>query len=152
MKEDCFHLGVKALIPNAEGKLLLLKRMHPKGVWDIPGGRIQKNESVEDALRREVYEETGLQNILQIAPFMMFLTDRRISIQNDDVGLILAVHLCNTCEDRPVKLSDEHKDYRWFEPNKAAELLMESHPKEFIEKIQSLTCRNRQGSSACSLA
>ena len=46
--EDTFHLGVKALIFEAEGKILLLERNHPvKNLyWDIPGGRLQKGDSL----------------------------------------------------------------------------------------------------------
>src|SRR5574342_142083 len=94
-KEDCFHLGAKALIQNTDGQLLLLrknpKKPHHKSVellWDLPGGRIHRNESLEEALKREVYEETGLSNITQINLFMMVLSSIRIPLQESDVGLI----------------------------------------------------------------
>jgi 8-oxo-dGTP diphosphatase len=60
------QVGVKALAKNGEGKYLLLKRSTEKykgvaGSWDIPGGRIVPGSSLEDNLRREIKEETGLQ-------------------------------------------------------------------------------------------
>jgi ADP-ribose pyrophosphatase YjhB (NUDIX family) len=74
-KEDCFHLGAKALLQNTEGKLLLLQK-NPKEphqnvecLWDLPGGRINRGESLEEALKREVFEETGLNSMTQIEPF-----------------------------------------------------------------------------------
>jgi 8-oxo-dGTP diphosphatase len=148
-KEDHFHLGVKALIHNAEGKLLLLKLnvkriKNPKGIWDLPGGRIQKNESLEDALRREVYEETGLQDITQINPFLMMLTDRRIPFQNDDVGLVLATYFCEISGDRPICLSEEHTDFGWFEPDIAAHLLMKNHPSELTDRLLTMSKSPRQ--------
>ncbi len=132
MNEDCFHLGAKALICNAEGKLLLLKRH--SGSWDIPGGRIQKNESIETALKREVFEETGLQ-IDAFEPFVMVLTERRIKLQTEDVGLILSVYRCRVRGEQDVRISEEHADYAWFEAVDAAEALKGSFPVELIDKL-----------------
>lgn len=68
--EDTFHLGIKAVITNDSGKILLLK-VNPdqlKGnvdepYWDLPGGRVQKGHSAEETLRHEVFEETGIEDI-----------------------------------------------------------------------------------------
>ncbi len=74
-KNDIFYLGVKALIVNLGGKLLVLQK-NPKRLnqiearWDIPGGRMQKNESLETALKREVSEETGLQNFIYMTAWI----------------------------------------------------------------------------------
>lgn len=54
MSEDVFHLGVKAIIQNTDGKILLLKvnlkklkAFNGEAYWDIPGGRIKQGDSVE---------------------------------------------------------------------------------------------------------
>jgi len=53
---------VGAVIKDGAGRLLLIRRGHEpgKGLWSIPGGRIEPGESDEAALVREVLEETGL--------------------------------------------------------------------------------------------
>lgn len=54
---------VGALIHDAEGRLLVVRRGREpsRGLWSIPGGRVEPDESDLDAVRREVREETGLQ-------------------------------------------------------------------------------------------
>jgi len=53
---------VGAIITDAAGRLLLIKRGHEPeaGRWSLPGGRIEPGESDQQALVREVREETGL--------------------------------------------------------------------------------------------
>ena len=53
---------VGAVIRDADGRLLLIRRGHEpgKGLWSIPGGKVEAGESDEDAVAREVLEETGL--------------------------------------------------------------------------------------------
>jgi ADP-ribose pyrophosphatase YjhB (NUDIX family) len=53
---------VGAIIIDAAGRLLLIKRGHEpgKGLWSIPGGRVEPGETDEQAVIREVREETGL--------------------------------------------------------------------------------------------
>lgn len=54
---------VGAVIPDAEGKVLLLHRAaddYLGGLWELPSGGVDEGETLIEALHREVVEETGL--------------------------------------------------------------------------------------------
>lgn len=57
------HLGAYAFIQRKDGAVLLIRKARGPytGRWDLPGGQIEFGETPEEALRREVNEETGLQ-------------------------------------------------------------------------------------------
>lgn len=55
----CWRIAVSALIFN-EGNILLAHRRDIDW-WNLPGGGMEAGETVDEALRREVYEETGLE-------------------------------------------------------------------------------------------
>lgn len=69
--------GVRALMFNARGELLLEKQAH-FGSWALPHGCVDVGESVFGALQREVREETGL-SILHAEPFGVY-TDPKYSV------------------------------------------------------------------------
>jgi 8-oxo-dGTP diphosphatase len=54
--------GVGAVITNSAGHVALVRRGNAprEGQWSIPGGRIEWGETIEEALLREIMEETGL--------------------------------------------------------------------------------------------
>jgi 8-oxo-dGTP diphosphatase len=59
---DRIHVAV-AVVEDASGRLLIAKRpadSHQGGRWEFPGGKVEMGETVVQALRRELQEETGL--------------------------------------------------------------------------------------------
>ena len=71
---------VGAVVHDAAGRLLLVQRGREphRGRWSLPGGRVEAGESPEQAVEREVREETGL-SVLAGAPV------GRVRIQGDGV-------------------------------------------------------------------
>jgi len=142
--EDIYNLGIKALITNQAGQILLLQVNKQelidenRAYWDIPGGRVKQGDTVEQTLAEEVQEETGLQ-LKSHQYFDSILSNIRIPQHSGDtvgVGLILFIYRCAvTDENAPITLSREHSQYRWAEPSEAAELLKVKYPDSFTNKL-----------------
>lgn len=61
---DYIGVGVGAAIFNKEGKLFITKRgkeaKNERGKWEIPGGSVELGETLENAIKREIKEEHGI--------------------------------------------------------------------------------------------
>jgi len=107
-------VGVGAIV-GRDGKVLLLKRKnaHGHGSWGFPGGHLEFGETPEEAARREVLEETGLQ-VDGIKP-VGFTND---FFRKEDKHYITLYLLCKKARGDP-KLMEPEKCERlgWFEWN-----------------------------------
>jgi 8-oxo-dGTP diphosphatase len=71
MTTKTVHVAV-GVVKNFQGEILLSKRakhLHQGGLWEFPGGKVEQDESVFDALVREFQEEVNI-TITQAEPFM----------------------------------------------------------------------------------
>ena len=97
-------VGVKGVIITEDQFLVLVK---PNGRLDLAGGRVDSNESPEEALFREIFEETGLwqiKNMKHLAHWSF--------VKNSELHVRGITYLCNYLGGT-VKLSREHKEYFW---------------------------------------
>lgn len=139
-KHKHFQLGVKALIENKKGEILLLQKA-PKETekfgdpiyWDLPGGRVEEGLTVQETLAKELQEEIGIFEFDQKELFYALVSN--IEITSENCGLILFVYQCTIDENARFTLSDEHTDTKWFSPREAAELLQVKYPIEFTSKV-----------------
>ena len=64
LKDDEYHLTVLGVVMTKDGRFLITKRVMSKnwapGWWEVSGGAAMAGETSEEAVRREVLEETGL--------------------------------------------------------------------------------------------
>lgn len=100
-------VSVEALIV-VDGKLLFLRRNNEpvKGEWWFPGGRVRKGESLEQALFREVKEETGMEtNFCKLINVYS-----RVFPERHDITI---AYLCSTNSSKVV-LNEEHSEYAFF--------------------------------------
>lgn len=106
------QVGVKVLLRNASGKILLLKRSEEKygktsGSWDIVGGRIDPGTPLLENLRREVTEETKLSIITE--PKLIAAQD---IIPNAERHIVRLTYVAQT-EGEPQLDQVEHSEYKW---------------------------------------
>lgn len=64
------------VILHSEGRIVLIKRRNPPYGWALPGGFVDEGETVEDAARREILEETHLKARLETL-FYVYSDPRR---------------------------------------------------------------------------
>ncbi len=99
---------VGALVSDGGGRLLLVLRAHPPqaGRWSLPGGRVEAGESAEQAVVREVAEETGL----IVVPER--LVGRVVRAGPDDVEYDVADFRCRW-EDGHLLAADDAREARF---------------------------------------
>jgi ADP-ribose pyrophosphatase YjhB (NUDIX family) len=99
--------SVEAVILKDDSLLFLRRKNEPvKDCWWFPGGRIRKGEALEQALVREVNEETGL----EVIESQLVNVYSRIFDERHDITI---VYLCK-CKPDKIKLNSEHSEYKYF--------------------------------------
>jgi len=54
-----WRISAYALVCSKDNKILLVKPQYDKSIWLLPGGEVEKDESIIQGIERECYEETG---------------------------------------------------------------------------------------------
>lgn len=122
---------VGALIFNPEKKILLIKSHKWKGKYMIPGGHIELGEKIEDALKREIKEETGLDVYdIQFICVQEFIFEDQFWKKKHFIFLDYA---CKT-NSSAVRLNAEGQEYVWATLNEALKLPIDSYTRHTIEE------------------
>ena len=91
-----------------DGHLLLIRRGRgaASGQWSVPGGRVEWGETLEEAVVREVVEETGLQ--VNCGPFIGFA--QRI---DSDSHYVILDFWATPISDQPLRAGDDAAEAAW---------------------------------------
>ena len=112
MQDELFRVALGAVCINKMRVLILLRRQDAEvfpGIWELPSGGVQQDESLEQALVREVREETGI-DIIVLEPVNCFIylsKNRQRTLQ-----INYRAHLASP-DSQVVRFSSEHSDARW---------------------------------------
>ena len=114
-----YWVGAKAVVFNTKlRKLLILKRSvydTDAGFWENPGGKKEVGETMEDCLKREILEETGI----VVNEFEYLYT----SVNNEKTHPYFIIGYFVPTEKEDIELSFEHIEYRWVTVDEYLELV-----------------------------
>jgi 8-oxo-dGTP diphosphatase len=113
-------LVAAAALVDVDGRVLIAKRPHGKqlaGMWEFPGGKVEKGETPEACLIRELNEELGI-SVTQacLAPFAF------TSHGYDSFHLLMPLYLCRRWDG--VVQAKEHEAIAWVKPNRMGDYPM----------------------------
>jgi ADP-ribose pyrophosphatase YjhB (NUDIX family) len=103
-------LGVRGLVTDAEGRVLLVEHTYVPG-WYLPGGGVERGESAERALERELQEEAGV--ALTARPRLVSVHHNGARHPRDHVLL----YLCEAWEPCAARPGAEIHAVGWFAPD-----------------------------------
>ena len=113
-----FRVGIKALI-TYNRKILLIKKVSSEGgFWEFPGGLMEFGEDLHSALKREILEETGLDNIC--IGKLVYVMTAKVSSERQIVGI---GYLAYANSGIITLADDEHTDYIWADKKQMLELI-----------------------------
>ncbi|HUP26501.1 MAG TPA: NUDIX hydrolase [Candidatus Limnocylindrales bacterium] len=124
------QVTVKAVILNPDNKALI---MNEKGRWQAPGGRTESGERLREGLVREVYEETGIED-LEIGA-AIHVDEWFATPEDKHVHIVAIFYECRT-KTTDIKLEPiEHEDFAWVGLDDLPNYVIEPEMKKAIEIV-----------------
>ncbi len=127
--------GIVVFLKNSKGlKFLLLQGGN--GIWNFPKGHLEKNETLEQAALREVWEETGLKIKKINKKFkekIFYYFQQKQKNRKQKIYKIVYFFLAQSYS-KKVRLSYEHKKFIWASYEKAFEKLKYKNLKKILKK------------------
>ncbi|PLY00192.1 MAG: (deoxy)nucleoside triphosphate pyrophosphohydrolase [Desulfuromonas sp.] len=124
-------LLVTAAIAIRDDRVLITQRMpgsRHAGMWEFPGGKMEKNESPTETLQREICEELGVE--VQVEEIFAVIHHRY------EWGAILLLAYRCQLEEKPLQHL-EVADHRWVTPQELDDYPLLDADRPLVEKLQS---------------
>jgi mutator protein MutT len=134
--------GVGAIVLQQDEVLLVRRGNEPqKGLWSAPGGALELGESLQQGVRREVLEETGVEvRVLQLAEvFERIMTDDRGAVE---YHYVLLDYLCEPVGGA-LSAGDDAAEAAWVNRADLSARSLTPGLERVIEKAFQLRDRNR---------
>ncbi|WP_077319511.1 HAD-IIA family hydrolase [Virgibacillus proomii] len=133
---ETIKAGVAGIIFDSDQRVLLMKRAD-NGLWGIPCGHVEPGETVEEAIIREVREETGL--IVKVSRLIGVYSDPELQVFSYPNGKVSQfITNCFECEvigGNLVRENEETLDVSYFDINHLPDDLLHMHPKWIKDAI-----------------
>lgn len=118
-------VSVAGVVLREDGRVLAIRRAD-NGTWEPPGGVLELGETVEDGVRREVYEETGIKvHVDQLTGVYKNMTR----------GVVALVFRCRP-ESGHEQLSDESTAVEWLTPEQVTSQMGEVYAVRITDALQ----------------
>ncbi|GLC30184.1 NUDIX hydrolase [Clostridium omnivorum] len=124
-------VAVGGLIENEEGQILMIKS--PDRGWEIPGGQVEAGETLTDALKREVKEETGID--IEVGDLRAVHSNITKRVQPDGVspiGSIVSFGFTGRAVSGELTTSDESLEVTWVNREKILDLIDEDFMRDKV--------------------
>lgn len=123
------QVSIKGLLCR-KNRILLLK-IPDSTKWELPGGRMDFGESVNEAFQREMNEELGFEKVKMGKLINMWsFTSERSGINHHFIIFDFEIFT----DENEIKLSDEHTEYRWIGKDEFEDLEMREGHKESLRR------------------
>lgn len=116
---------------NPQKKVLVGFKKWTK-VWEFPQGKIREGESLFNALKREIQEETGIKKFRLVKDFQV---STHYSFQREGFLVHKTVTYFLGITKEKVKLSEEHEQYRWCTFEEANMLFTHENHKQILKEV-----------------
>lgn len=114
------------------GKPLYLLLHYTAGHWEFPKGHIEKGEKTEEAILREVAEETGLKDLI-FTPGFKETIKYFLRREKKFVPKFVVFYLAQT-KTTKIKISWEHQGFAWLSIEQAVKRATYKNAKEILKK------------------